>query len=434
MAHGAWRMAHGAGGTIKVSERSERFFDKQLPNGLRLLGQQMEQVSSAAMTLIVPAGAAHDPAGLEGAASIICEWSLRGAGQRDTRQLNDALDSLGCQHGETIRGDHIIYSAAQLSRNLDAVLDLYADILRRPRLEDETFEPCRALVEQDLESLEDEPAHKCNLMLHERFYPRPLGASGYGTCESLAAATPAALREQFNRRFCPAGTILAVAGDIDWPAICDRAEQLLGGWQSVACLAPAILPPLGGIEYVAKESAQTHIGLAYASVTISHEQYYAARLAGMVLSGGAAARLHTELREKRALVYHVSASYHSLKDHAGVFAYAGTRPELAQQTFDMTVGEIRRLADGIEPDEITRAKTQLKSALIMQGESTAARANALASDFYHLGRVRGLRELSDAIDATKADDIIDHVRQHPAKDCTVLVIGPKPIDTGILEQ
>jgi len=427
-------MAQGAGGLIKVSERSERFFDEQLPNGLRLLGQQMEQVSSAAMTLIVPAGAAHDPAGLEGAASIICEWSLRGAGQRDTRQLNDALDGLGCQHGESVRSDHIIYSAAQLSRNLGAVIELYADILRRPRLADEAFGPCRDLIEQDLESLQDEPAHKCNLMLRERFYPRPLGASGYGTPESLAAATPEVLRELFRRRFGPAGTILAVAGDIDWPAVRDRVEQLFGDWQAEATAAPAIEPPIGGIEHVAKESAQVHIGLAYPTVTINHEQYYAARLAGMVLSGGAAARLHTELREKRALVYHVSASYHSLKGHAGVFAYAGTRPELAQQTFDMTVGEIRRLADGIEPDEVTRAKTQLKSALVMQGESTGARANALASDFYHLGRVRGLRELSDAIDATQAGDILDHVRRHPAKDFTVLVIGPKPVDTGILDQ
>ena len=97
---------------------SERFFEKQLPNGLLLLGQQMEQVSSAAMTMIVPAGAAHDPAGLSGAASIVCEWSMRGAGERNTRQLNDALDSLGCQHDEVVGSDHIIFSAARLGSNV----------------------------------------------------------------------------------------------------------------------------------------------------------------------------------------------------------------------------------------------------------------------------------------------------------------------------
>ncbi|MBL7141214.1 MAG: insulinase family protein [Planctomycetes bacterium] len=413
---------------------SERFYDKQLPNGLLLLGQKMEQVSSAAMTIIVPAGAAHDPAGLSGAASIVNEWAMRGAGERNTRQLNDALDSLGCQHHEAVRSDHVVFSTAQLSRNLDDVLGIYADILLSPRLEDATFEPSRALIAQDLESLEDEPAHKCSLMLRERFYPRPLGANVYGTVESLAAATPAALREHFGRRFSPEGTILAVAGDIDWPALCERAEQLLGDWAPTGAAGPAIEPPLAGIEHLTKDSAQAHIGLAYATVPLSDEQYYAARLAGMVLSGGAAARLHTELREKRGLVYHVSASYHSLKNCAGVFAYAASRPELAQQTFDMTVSEIRRLADGIEPDEITRARTQLKSALIMQGESTSARANALASDWYHLGRLRSLAELSDAIDATTATDVLQHVRDHPARDFTVLVIGPKPVDTGILEQ
>ena len=99
----------------------------------------------------------------------------------------------------------------------------------------------------------------------------------------------------------------------------------------------------------------------------------------------------------------------------------------------MTVTEIRRLADGIEDEEVARARTQLKSALIMQGESTSARANALASDFYHLGRLRSLAELSAAIDATNTDEIVRHVREHPAENFTVLVIGPKPVDTAVLE-
>ena len=217
-----------------MSEPSEQFMTKTLPNGMTLLGQKMPQVSSAAMTLVVPAGASHDPTGLEGTAAILCDWSMRGAGERDTRQLNDALDSLGCQHHETVRSDHLIFSAGLLGRNLDEVLDIYADVLLRPRLADETFEPCRALVQQDLESLEDEPAHKCTLMLRERFYPRPLGASTYGSAESLAAATPAGVREHYGKRFSPAGTILAVAGELDWDAFCDQAERLFGDWDTPA--------------------------------------------------------------------------------------------------------------------------------------------------------------------------------------------------------
>jgi len=406
---------------------------ERLGNGMTLLAQKMPQVSSAAMTLVVPAGAAHDPDGLEGSAAILCEWLLRGTGDRDTRQLNDALDALGCQHNENVRSDHMIFSAGQLGRNLPAVLDIYADILLRPRLTDSAFEPCRALIQQDLAGLEDEPAHKCTLMLRERFYPRPLGSNTYGRPESLAAVTPEALRRHAAARLSPAGTILAVAGNVNWPALCDQVARLFGGWDAPQPPAPEIRPATGGIEHVAKDSAQAHIGLAWPTVTIDSEAYYAARLAGMVLAGGPAARLHTEIREKRGLVYHVAASYHSLKTCAGMFAYAGTRPELAQQTFDRTVGEIRRLGDGIEPEEVGRAKTQLKSALVMQGESTGARANALASDHYHLGRLRSLAELSAAIDATTTGEVVEHVRSNPPSGFTVLTVGPEAVDTSILE-
>ncbi|GAF90447.1 unnamed protein product, partial [marine sediment metagenome] len=78
----------------------EELFVKELANGMTLLGQRMEHVSSAAMTITAPAGASHDPPDSPGAASVISQWLLRGAGGRDTRGLNDALDALGCQHHE----------------------------------------------------------------------------------------------------------------------------------------------------------------------------------------------------------------------------------------------------------------------------------------------------------------------------------------------
>jgi len=412
---------------------SERFFVREMAHGMTLLGQQMDQVSSAAMTLVVPAGCAHDPPDMAGAGSIACEWCLRGAGERTTRQLNDALDALGCQHHESVRSEQVVFSAAQLGRNLAAVLEIVADILRRPRLEEETFGPSRALVEQDLASLEDEPARKCSLLLRERFYPSPLGRCAYGTPEGLAAATPQRLREHVAEHFTPAGSILAVAGNLDWPALGDLADRLFGDWPIRRPAAPVPQPPAAGVTHLPKDSAQVHIGLAHAAAPIGHEHYYAARVAEMVLSGGAAARLHTEVREKRGLVYHVASHYHSLKRHAGMFTYAGTRPDLARQTFEMTVAEIRRLGEGVTDEEIVRARTQLKAALVMQGESTSARANALASDFYHLGRLRGLDELSGAVDSVTAEDVLDCLRAFPAQDFTVLVIGPESVDMGVLE-
>ncbi len=50
-------------------------------------------------------------------------------------------------------------------------------------------------------------------------------------------------------------------------------------------------------------------------------------------------RLFDRVREQRGLCYSISASTHSLRDRGAVFGYAGTTPERAQETLDVTLRE-----------------------------------------------------------------------------------------------
>src|SRR3989442_9053029 len=142
--------------------------------------------------------------------------------------------------------------------------------------------------------------------------------------------------------------------------------------------------------------------------------YYAAMGAVNVLSGGMSARLFTEVREKRGLCYAVWATYQTFKDRASILCYAGTTNERAQETLDVTLGELRRLQDGIERDEVERVQAGLKSSLIMQEESTSARAGMLASDWYYLGRVRTFDEIQSAINGLTPEGIVGYLRRYPA--------------------
>ncbi|MDY7011629.1 MAG: pitrilysin family protein [Planctomycetota bacterium] len=403
---------------------AEEFFTREFDNGLTLVAQRMPGVSSSAVTIALPAGSAHDPPAGAGAASTSAFWLLRGAGGRDTHQINDVLDSLGCQHHEAAHSEHLLVATAQLGRNLPKVLEVYADILRRPSLSDETFCPCRDLVAQALDSLEDEPMRNCHVLVRDKFYPSPLGRNPLGTKESLAALKGKPLRSHLKDHLTPSGAIMAVAGKLDWEELSETVEKQFGDWAGPAPAEVSTSPAEQGVTHISKETAQVQITLAYPAATIDDELYYAARVTQMILSGGMGARLFTEVREKRALVYAVMARYHNIKGYAGMFVYAGTTPQRAQETLDVTVGELRCLSDGVGEDELARARTQLKSALIMQGESTSARADALAGDFYHLGRLRGLEEISAAIDAVTVDDVMEYVHAYPADNLTILTIGP----------
>ena len=69
----------------------------QLDNGLVLLGEPSDAFQSAAFSLLISAGCRHDPAGQAGLASLSCEMMLRGAGDRDSRQLISDLENLGVE-------------------------------------------------------------------------------------------------------------------------------------------------------------------------------------------------------------------------------------------------------------------------------------------------------------------------------------------------
>ncbi|HEV3120380.1 MAG TPA: insulinase family protein, partial [Isosphaeraceae bacterium] len=154
----------------------------------------MPGVKSAAFSLLLPAGAAYESADRCGTASMLAEWIVRGAGTRDSRELLSALDNLGVTHGEGAQTLHTSLSAATLGRNLIPALEIYADIVLRPRLDDDEVEPIRALALQSLQSLEDDPGTLVIYELRKRHFPDPWGRPSPGTREGLEAATPKDLR------------------------------------------------------------------------------------------------------------------------------------------------------------------------------------------------------------------------------------------------
>lgn len=406
----------------------EKVLTHTYDNGLTLLAEPMRSLESAAFTILVPAGSAHDPADRLGLSNFVCEMALRGAGERDGRQFVNDLDVLGVERGESVSDSHTCYSGATVADNLPAALTLYADLLRRAHLPAEKLEAGRQVVLQELRSVEDEPAHKLMQELRRMSFPPPYGRPPQGELPGVQAATIDEIRDGYRRLYRPNGAILGVAGAVRWEALKDLVGELLGDWPQAPEAALEILPADGAPRHFPYQANQTQIGVSYPSVPYRHPEYYRASASVGVLSSGMSARLFTEVREKRGLCYSVFASYYSTRDHGGVLCYAGTSADRAQETLDVTVAELRRLAEGIEEDELQRLKARVKSSLIMQQESSAARTAAIVRDWYHLGRVRTLEEVSAIIDGLTREQINDYLRANPPREFTVATLGPSPLE------
>ncbi len=97
---------------------AETIHIETLPNGLVVLAQEMHHVGTASMMIRTGISSARDPIGCEGAACVGDEWWQRGAGDYDSRGLNDAFDRLGCTHSSAASREFMMFSGSMLGRNV----------------------------------------------------------------------------------------------------------------------------------------------------------------------------------------------------------------------------------------------------------------------------------------------------------------------------
>ena len=396
-------------------------------NGLVLLGESMPWVESASAAVLVEAGCAFDPDDREGLASLVCEMMQRGCGPRDSRQFIEDLELLGVDISAQVSNRHTSFGGAMPAENLPKTLPIFSDLVRRPHLPDDQLEDARLSCLQSVRAVEDDLSAKAMQRLVRRFYPSPWGRPNQGTENSVASMTIDDVREQFSRLFRPNQTVLSVAGKIDFERLRDEVGVYFEDWKPLPEPTVATAPPLRGYEHLECDSSQTHIGVAFDSVPFGHPDFYQARAAIGILSDGMSSRLFTEVREKRALCYSVMASCHSIRDQGAVICYSGTTTDRAQETLDVMVAELRKLSAGVTQDELDRLQSRLKSSLIMQQESSPARARSMASEWFHLGRTQTLDELKSIVDGLNVPTVNAFLAARPVRDLACVTLGAKPL-------
>ncbi len=388
----------------------------------------MPWLRSAAFSFLVPAGTCFEPNELDGLAGLTSEMVQRGCGELNSRAFWERLDALGVERSSSVTTNHSGFSCAMPSSVLSEVIELYGDLVQRPHLPEAQLADARLLCLQDLRALDDEPSHRCFSELKRFRYPLPFGRISQGTREGLARADMGAVTDFFEQNYRPKGSILAVAGSFDWDEVRSVVDRSLGCWEGVETPSLPALKPIYGSRHVDHSSSQTHLALAYDWVSYESPQYYEARALVGVLSDGMSSRLFSEVREKRGLVYSVFATCFSLAGQGSVLCYAGTTNNRAEDTLDVLLETVHSLRAGITEDELSRLKYRIKSALIFEQESSAARSSQIASDWFYLGRVPSRDEVCARVDALTQHGLLEHFEKNLPKNFSLVTVGSQPLE------
>jgi predicted Zn-dependent peptidase len=414
----------GAGG-----ELAPNYFTHTFENGLQMVGQRMPSLASVTFGVQLAAGLRDEPKDKLGLTYLLSEMMFQGTESRSVRQLTEDFEAIGARKGGESSNEFARYSAQIVSDRFDRALELIADVVLHPAFPTDELEQMRAVQLQDIRRRDDEPMRRIFDIVRERFYGGTnLGRRALGTAESVSGLTRDDLLSFWQNRYHPQGSLFSIAGNFDWDHAVAEVGKRLGEWSGAAPASEVQLPkPYTTIDIEPNEGNQEHIGMAFPFPIYGDPDYYAASVVSEIFGGGMTSRLFREIREKRGLVYSVASIFSPNGVFGACFLYAGTTPEKAHETVHVMLEELRKLqSEGVTDDELTRAKVQLKSELVMRGESSSARMGALARSWWFERKLTTIQELKEAIDGVTREQILGLLQRYtPTEPLVIGAIGPR---------
>jgi predicted Zn-dependent peptidase len=179
----------------------------------------------------------------------------------------------------------------------------------------------------------------------------------------------------------------------------------------------------GGDFRLEEDLEQAHIAYAFPGVASGHPDFAIAQIYTTVLGGGMSSRLFQEVREKRGLCYSIYAFTNNFQDTGFTGIYAGTSEKEAGELSAVIAGEMEAMTAVISDAELSRAKAQLKSSILMGLERPGSRAEQIAGHIFTFGRVLSVAEMVEQIEAVNETQI-RHYAARIMTMPTIAAIGP----------
>ncbi len=337
-----------------------------LANGLRVLVAENHNAPLVSLRALVRSGADHDVAELAGLASLTADLLDEGAAGRDAIKLAEDIGLLGGAIATGADWDASYVSADVLSRNIEPMVALFADVTRRATLDAPSLERVRSERLMEILQQRDE----ASVIASKRFASLLYGKGAYGnsvigTADSVARISAEDVRRFYEQNYLPNNSSIVVAGDIDAQEALRLIERAFADWQPGPEPArPTVTPNAvdsSRVYLIDRPTAvQSEIRVGHLGVPRSCEDYFPLSVMNAILGGVFNSRINLNLRERHGYTYGARSQF-SFRLHAGPFVVAApVRNEVTRESVHEIVEELRRIRTGhVDDHELDDVKSYL---------------------------------------------------------------------------
>ena len=396
-----------------------------LPNGFRIVTEDMPGLKSASVGIWVTAGGRHERAEQNGIAHFLEHMAFKGTKKRSPLQIAEEIEDVGGYINAYTSKEMTAYYARVLSADVGLALDVIADIVLNPVFDKKESEVERHVILQEIGQSLDTPDDIVFDWLQEASYPdQPFGRTILGPAEKVAGFTRKDLMKFVAEHYGPDRMILAAAGGVDHDAILAQAQELFGHLKPVGSGKIEAATFVGAERREVKDLEQVHFALSFEAPGYRHDDVYIAQVFATTMGGGMSSRLFQKIREERGLCYSIFAQSGAYEDTGQITVYAGTSAEEIGDLAQLTIDELKRAAADMTEAEVARARSQLKAGLLMGLESPSSRAERIARLLHIYGRVPDVEEAVAKIDAVTTADVRRYAGELTGAKTAMALYGP----------
>jgi zinc protease len=328
-------------------------------------------------------GAAQDPPGKPGAATMLAALLDEGAGSMDSQAFQQAMDEKAIELSFNCDRDYIGGRMRTLIRNAERAGELLRLAVNAPRLDEAPIARVREQLSAGLRNEANDPGSLTSRTWRARSFPgHPYGLPTNGTLESLPGIERADLLQLRGNLITRGALYVGIVGAIDAERAARLIDVIFADLPQAGVLADVADASFGGvgtIELVDLDVPQSTIRFGRPALARHDPDYMTSVLLTHILGGGSlSSRLFHEVREKRGLAYSVSTSVSTL-DHAN-FLHGGTatKNERARESLDVIAAQILDLSrNGPNEDELAKGKKYLVGSYPLRFDTSAKIAGQL---------------------------------------------------------
>jgi zinc protease len=365
---------------------------KTFSNGVRAYVMEYHELPLVDFQVVLGAGAAHDPKGKEGLASLTAELLRKGTSKRSAKEIADTVDFVGGLLGGSADHDGTRVTAEFMAKDTDLALDLLSDLVMNPAFAPEEVDRQKSETVAELQAAKENPSLLASRRFVELLFEgHPYGHPTVGWESTVSKLTAQDVKAFHAEHAVPSNALVVAVGDFKTADMMSKLERAFGGWKGArrerAEIAPPEAPGRSALYLIDKpDSTQSQVRIGAVGIRRKDPDYVTVQVANTILGGGFTSRLVEEIRVNRSLSYGASSRFYPLVQPGPFLVSTFTKNETTREIIEVAREILTRFhKEGATEEEVDKARKYLRGTFAIAHQSPDSMAEALAEiAFYGL--------------------------------------------------